>query len=163
MSVLVKDSAGDYWLYSKGADSTMLPIIIEGNINEIISHVTDFSMVERIVFHKFNYYFLFISSLKEYCFFQRGFRILVIGYKKINETKYNKFSNELEKARQIIGLERSKYVERIYNTIERDLILLGATAIEDRLQEGVSETLESLQIAGIKVNNINIIDYKKIF
>ncbi|XP_061935372.1 phospholipid-transporting ATPase IF-like isoform X4 [Apis cerana] len=125
MSVLVKDSAGDYWLYSKGADSTMLPIIIEGKINEVITHVTDFSM--------------------------RGFRTLVIGYKKINEKKYNKFSNELEKARQIIGIERSKYVEQIYNAIERDLTLLGATAIEDRLQEGVSETLESLQVAGIKV------------
>lgn len=46
--------------------------------------------------------------------------------------------------------------------MEKDLTLLGATAIEDRLQEGVSETLESLQIAGIKVSNINIIDYKKI-
>ncbi|XP_061935373.1 phospholipid-transporting ATPase IF-like isoform X5 [Apis cerana] len=83
--------------------------------------------------------------------YQRGFRTLVIGYKKINEKKYNKFSNELEKARQIIGIERSKYVEQIYNAIERDLTLLGATAIEDRLQEGVSETLESLQVAGIKV------------
>lgn len=68
MSVLIKDRAGDYWLYSKGADSTMLPIIIEGKINEVIAHVTDFSMVKRIVFYKFNYYFLFIFSLKEYYF-----------------------------------------------------------------------------------------------
>lgn len=45
--------------------------------------------------------------------------------------------------------------------MERDLTLLGATAIEDRLQEGVPETLESLQLAGIKVSNVNIIDYKR--
>lgn len=45
--------------------------------------------------------------------------------------------------------------------MERDLTLLGATAIEDRLQEGVPETLESLQLAGIKVSNVNIINYKR--
>lgn len=63
MSVLVKDSAGDYWLYSKGADSTMLPIIIEGKINEVITHVTDFSMVEQIIFHKFYKLLFFLLYL----------------------------------------------------------------------------------------------------
>ena len=35
--------------------------------------------------------------------------------------------------------------------MERDLRLLGATAIEDRLQDGVPETIADLKLAGIKV------------
>lgn len=36
-------------------------------------------------------------------------------------------------------------------TIERDLTLLGSTAIEDRLQDGVPEAIADLKRAGIKV------------
>lgn len=45
MSVIVKDTAGDIWLYCKGADSTILPLVVAGMINETIAHVADFSMV----------------------------------------------------------------------------------------------------------------------
>lgn len=36
--------------------------------------------------------------------------------------------------------------------IEKDLFLLGATAIEDKLQDGVPDTIHTLQMAGIKVS-----------
>lgn len=49
MSVIVKDTAGDFWLYCKGADSAMLPLIVSGKINEAITHVADFSMVSRFL------------------------------------------------------------------------------------------------------------------
>lgn len=39
----------------------------------------------------------------------------------------------------------------MYEEIETGLRLLGATAIEDRLQDGVPETIEDLKRAGIKV------------
>jgi P-type E1-E2 ATPase len=35
--------------------------------------------------------------------------------------------------------------------LERDLLLIGMSAIEDRLQDGVPETIKRLQEAGIKV------------
>jgi phospholipid-translocating ATPase len=35
--------------------------------------------------------------------------------------------------------------------VETDLRVLGATAIEDRLQDGVPETIADLKEAGIKV------------
>ena len=44
-----------------------------------------------------------------------------------------------------------------YEFIEKNLRLLGATALEDVLQDGVQETLESLRVAGIKVWKQNII------
>ncbi|XP_076762998.1 phospholipid-transporting ATPase IF [Xylocopa sonorina] len=125
MSVIVKDTAGDYWLYCKGADSTIMPLIIAGMINETIAHVAEFSM--------------------------RGLRTLVVGYKKMNQIEYDQLQQKVERARQIIGIERSVYMERAYNQMESGLTLLGVTGVEDRLQDGVPDTLECLQIAGIKI------------
>lgn len=42
-------------------------------------------------------------------------------------------------------------LEPIYNEVENDLDLLGATAVEDKLQEGVPDTIQALRLAGIKV------------
>lgn len=42
-------------------------------------------------------------------------------------------------------------MEAVSDEMERDLRLLGATAIEDRLQDGVPETIADLKLAGIKV------------
>ena len=37
----------------------------------------------------------------------------------------------------------------VYKGMERDLTLLGAVGIEDRLQDGVVETIQKLSSAGI--------------
>lgn len=42
-------------------------------------------------------------------------------------------------------------MRRVTDRMEADLNLLGATGVEDLLQDGVQETLESLRVAGIKV------------
>lgn len=44
-----------------------------------------------------------------------------------------------------------KQLQKLYNSLERDLTLLGATAVEDCLQDGVADTIRSLREAGIKV------------
>ncbi|XP_076284102.1 phospholipid-transporting ATPase IF [Lasioglossum baleicum] len=125
MSVIVQDNNNDYWLYCKGADSAVFPMIVSGKINEAIAHVADFSM--------------------------RGFRTLVVAYKKMSRTEYEKLMQRVERARQVIGIERAVHTERAYNQLESGLTLLGVTAVEDRLQEEVQETLESLRVAGIKI------------
>lgn len=50
-----------------------------------------------------------------------------------------------------MGPERGDSVKQIYEQIEQGLTLLGVTAVEDRLQDGVPETMEKLRAAGIKV------------
>jgi len=40
---------------------------------------------------------------------------------------------------------------KVCDIVESDLVLLGATAVEDRLQDGVIETISALREAGIKV------------
>jgi len=46
---------------------------------------------------------------------------------------------------------REERVDVISNELEQQLHLLGATAIEDRMQDGVPETIEDLKKAGIKI------------
>lgn len=46
---------------------------------------------------------------------------------------------------------RNEMLNEIYDEIECDLDLLGATAIEDKLQGGVAETIENLRLAGIRI------------
>lgn len=46
---------------------------------------------------------------------------------------------------------RDEKLESIYEEIERDLMLIGVTAIEDKLQDGVPHAIANLALAGIKV------------
>ena len=46
---------------------------------------------------------------------------------------------------------RDSELAKVFDRFERDLVLLGATAVEDRLQEKVPETIFDLQRAGIKI------------
>ena len=46
---------------------------------------------------------------------------------------------------------RGDALDKAAELIEKDMFLLGATAIEDKLQDGVPDTIHTLQVAGIKV------------
>ena len=48
--------------------------------------------------------------------------------------------------------EREKKVKAVYTELEQGMDLIGAIAVEDKLQENVRETLVRLGRAGIKVN-----------
>ena len=64
--------------------------------------------------------------------------------------EYESWSKRYHQA--TVALEgREQQVEAISNELEHDLQLLGATAIEDRLQDGVPETIADLKKAGIKI------------
>lgn len=46
---------------------------------------------------------------------------------------------------------RDEKLDSIYEEIERDMLLIGVTAIEDKLQDGVPATIANLILAGIKI------------
>jgi len=46
---------------------------------------------------------------------------------------------------------REQKLNMMYEEIESDLQLLGVTAIEDKLQDGVPKSIANLQSAGIKI------------
>ncbi|RMC06567.1 hypothetical protein DUI87_16004 [Hirundo rustica rustica] len=124
MSVIVKSSAGDIFLFCKGADSSIFPRVKEGKIEQVRSRV-ERNAVE-------------------------GLRTLCVAYKKLTAEEYSKVQKLLQSAKLALQ-DRDKKLAEVYEKIERDFILLGATAVEDRLQEKAADTIEALQKAGIKV------------
>ncbi|XP_023715383.1 probable phospholipid-transporting ATPase IF isoform X4 [Cryptotermes secundus] len=125
MSVVVQDRDGQIWLYCKGAESSVIPLTEAGPINDTLKHVADFAL--------------------------RGLRTLVICYKKLSVKEYSQLAAQVEQSRQTLSSQRTSIIAASYNKMEANLTLLGATGVEDELQEGVQETLESLRAAGIKV------------
>ena len=76
---------------------------------------------------------------------------MVVAYKQLDQVEYDRLIQRVDHARQIIGVERAAHMERAYELMESGLTLLGVTAVEDRLQDSVEDTLECLRVAGIKI------------
>lgn len=72
---------------------------------------------------------------------EAGLRTLALAYKKLEDAEYAAWNNEYNKARTAIGGDREAMLEEISEAMEKDLILVGATAVEDKLQQGVSKIL----------------------
>lgn len=66
-----------------------------------------------------------------------GLRTLALAYKKLEEDKYSAWNEEFVRAKTAIGGDREGMLERIADVMERDFTLVGATAVEDKLQNGV--------------------------
>lgn len=83
-------------------------------------------------------------------FAREGLRTLCIAKKQLSEEEYYQWNIEYMKAAASIQ-DRDEKIEAVSDWIERDLELLGGTAIEDRLQEAVPDTIALLADAGIKL------------
>ena len=74
-----------------------------------------------------------------------------MAMREIPEAEYQQWSTIYDQAAATIN-GRGDALDKAAEIIEKELFLLGATAIEDKLQEGVPETIHTLQMAGIKVH-----------
>eukprot|EP01083_Nonionella_stella_P154256 496795_1 len=79
-----------------------------------------------------------------------GLRTLVCGYKEIDDGYFVQWLVRLNHAKSAMQ-NRDILVEECYDEIECDLSLLGATAIEDKLQDGVASAIANLAVAGISI------------
>ncbi|CRK86707.1 CLUMA_CG000540, isoform A [Clunio marinus] len=79
-----------------------------------------------------------------------GLRTLVLAERIVDESFYNRWRRRQQDA-AIAPKDREDKLEAIYEEIESDMRLIGVTAIEDKLQDGVAETIANLQTAGIKI------------
>ena len=66
-----------------------------------------------------------------------GLRTLAITYRRIEPSEYELWNSEFMKAKMFVGMERDVKLDEASDLIERDLMLIGATAVEDKLQKGV--------------------------
>uniref|UniRef100_A0A3Q3RQU2 Phospholipid-transporting ATPase n=1 Tax=Mastacembelus armatus TaxID=205130 RepID=A0A3Q3RQU2_9TELE len=79
-----------------------------------------------------------------------GLRTLVLAYKDLDEDYMDLWTQRHHEASTAIE-EREEKLDELYEEIEKDLQLLGATAVEDKLQDGVPQTIEQLAKADIKI------------
>ena len=126
-SVLVKEGSL-YKLYIKGADS-----IIEERLDE---------STPSAVLEKARYFVNLFSS--------KGYRTLYVAMRILSVEEFEDFISELEQA-EMDTLHKKEKLEKVYATIECNLILLGATIVEDKLQENVPEVIKELREAEIKI------------
>ncbi|EGG17651.1 P-type ATPase [Cavenderia fasciculata] len=126
MSVIVRHPDGRLMLYCKGADTVIFERLGK---NQTYGDIT-------------------ITHLQEFA--TEGLRTLCIAQCEIDPIFYEQWNKEFYTASNSI-VDRDNELARVAELIEKNLNLLGATAIEDKLQEGVPDTIRILRQAGIKI------------
>lgn len=130
MSVVVRYPNGKIILLVKGADTNVLPLCKRSTSQEII-------LCERHLLE----------------FATQGLRTLCLAYAELEEERFLNWNALYEEAKAEISEERTRKVQGLAAQLEEEsqLTLLGATAIEDRLQDEVPETIQRMRDAGIRV------------
>ncbi|KPM06938.1 phospholipid-transporting ATPase ID-like protein, partial [Sarcoptes scabiei] len=126
MSVIVRKD-GKIKLYCKGADSMIFERMDPSCVD--LQQIT-------------------VEHLNKFA--SEGLRTLCLANKEIDEQIYREWKIKLNDASCSLENREDK-VDACYEEIEKNLFLIGATAIEDKLQDGVPQTIANLALAGIKL------------
>ena len=129
MSVIIKNPEGKIILYSKGADSI---------IEKLLSFNSKFT----------DEYKSTIKNLE--LFAKKGLRTLMLAYRVIEEDEYIKWNNKFEELNKNIN-HTDEEINLLYDEMEKELNILGATAIEDQLQDDVDKIIKAMMDTGMKV------------
>jgi phospholipid-translocating ATPase len=133
MSIVVRKIGGhEVVLYTKGADSTIMPALAP-----IAMDTEEYRLREKTE-----------NQLELYA--RQGLRVLVVAKRILNPIEFSEWYSQHQECEMSTD-NREKKVMESFGLLERNLTLLGATGIEDRLQENVPETIASLLQAGIVI------------
>ncbi|XP_071786477.1 probable phospholipid-transporting ATPase IA isoform X3 [Asterias amurensis] len=126
MSVIVRTSNGTILLLCKGADSVIYERLGENqeHRDETLLHLGEFA--------------------------SEGLRTLCFAFREISKEDYEEWSATYYKASTAMQNREAK-LEEAAELIEMNFNLIGASAIEDKLQDGVPETIDTLMRADIKL------------
>ncbi|CAN0038698.1 unnamed protein product [Pylaiella littoralis] len=135
MSVIVRGSDGKVRVLAKGADTTMIPLLREDTPKKLLDTTMD--------------------HLEGFAL--EGLRTLMVGSKEFSEEDFEEWdeaydaaiNNLTEVAEQQAG--RPNKIDDLMAQAEKGLTLLGGTAIEDKLQTGVGDTIEKMVRGGMVV------------
>ncbi len=109
-----KDGNPDLWLMTKGADSIILPRLNQETNQAMVKKTQEFVDI----------------------YAKEGLRTLFVAQKKLTRNEYNQWNFMYDQAMNSV-INRDEEVAKICNVIECNLELVGSTAIEDKLQDGV--------------------------
>lgn len=79
-----------------------------------------------------------------------GLRTLVVGMRELSPPEFEQWHKSFEAASTAL-IGRAALLRKVASNVENSLSILGASGIEDKLQQGVPEAIESLRTAGVKV------------
>lgn len=128
MSAIIRMPDGKIMLFCKGADSMIYSRLIPNEQREL--RATTGEHLEM--------------------FAREGLRTLCIAQREISQEEYEQWNRDYDiAANAVVG--REDKLEEVSDRIENQLWLIGGTAIEDRLQDGVPESISLLAKAGIKL------------
>lgn len=130
MSVIIRDANGKIKIYVKGADTV------------ITSRIFDDSPSKEFIDKT-------IDDLEHFA--TLGLRTLCCAYAEFTPQRYNVWFERYQEALEADITVRESLLEELTNEAESGLHLLGATAVEDKLQVGVPEAIDTLLKAGIKI------------
>lgn len=134
MSMLTRrPSDGKAVLWVKGADSVMLRKNLEGE--------------ETSPAHRERVRSWLAKELDRFA--RAGLRTLILGKRELSEEEVESWLTMYEEASN--ADDRDAALAAAAEVIERGVQLIGATGIEDKLQEGVPGTIADLAVAGIKL------------
>eukprot|EP01029_Cantina_marsupialis_P011720 TRINITY_DN2602_c0_g2_i3.p1 TRINITY_DN2602_c0_g2~~TRINITY_DN2602_c0_g2_i3.p1 ORF type:complete len:1362 (-),score=419.44 TRINITY_DN2602_c0_g2_i3:1230-5315(-) len=148
MSVMTENEMGQIEVWVKGSDSAMIAVAHEylalSNFEEMSngsqdaqSTVSDVSPEEKME-----------SRLSQ--FSRLGLRTLIVGKRLMRRKSAMEWLPKYEAASQSVH-NRSKSLNEVAVMLEKKVSVIGVTAVEDRLQDEVPETIEKLGKAGIKL------------
>ncbi|XP_051144581.1 phospholipid-transporting ATPase 3-like isoform X2 [Andrographis paniculata] len=126
-SVVCRYPDGRLVLYCKGADTVIYERLADGDNNlkrATRDHLEQFGAA--------------------------GLRTLCLAYRNLSPDVYENWNEKYIQAKSALR-DREKKLDEIAELIEKELTLIGCTAIEDKLQEGVPDCIETLSRAGIKI------------
>lgn len=126
MSTVVREPDGRIVVYCKGADTVILPRLrpAQPHVDVTLQHLETYA--------------------------SDGLRTLCVACRTLEASEYQAWAQRYEAAAAELD-GRQAALDAVAEELERDMDLLGATAIEDKLQEGVPDTIATLQTAGIHV------------
>ncbi|XP_027794521.2 phospholipid-transporting ATPase VB isoform X1 [Marmota flaviventris] len=139
MSVVVRHPlTGEIIVYTKGADSVIMDLL------EDPAHVADVDVEKKLKK-------IHARTQKHLDLYARdGLRTLCIAKKVVSEEDFRRWASFRREAEASLDNQDELLMETAQR-LENQLTLLGATGIEDRLQEGVPDTIAALREAGIKL------------
>ncbi|XP_071740152.1 phospholipid-transporting ATPase 3-like [Rutidosis leptorrhynchoides] len=126
-SVVCRYKDGRLLLYCKGADSVVYERLRDGN--------DEIKKLTRVHMEQYG---------------EAGLRTLCLAYRDLSPEMYEGWNEKFIQAKSCLR-DREKKLEEVAELIETDLNLIGCTAIEDKLQEGVPACIETLSNAGLKI------------
>lgn len=129
MSIMALLPDDNYYIFCKGADSTILERL-EAGLEDTDSVKNSLKGLEQ-----------FASS---------GLRTLCFAYRKLDKDFALEWLDKWHEALETVT-DRQEKIDSVAKLIEVDMQFIGATGVEDRLQNGVPETIETLMKANIKV------------